>query len=119
MAHNVQVGHWKTKTSLEKYLQTCSVSPKIQKEVYENFHPNKRGANSKDVECIFLAIWNSLLLKIIFIGCGMHNIFRGIIADCTHILESLMTHHKVYTEFERNINPHLEELLRLRLNGVI
>ena len=79
-AHNVQVGHWKNKSTADTYLQTCSVPPKIQQKVYDNFHPSKRGVNGPGVESIFPDIWKSLMLITMFIECDMH-----------HILEELST----------------------------
>ena len=101
---------------MEKYLLACSVLPRIQQEVYENFHPKKRGENSKDVKSILPGIWKSLLFMTIFIKCGMHHIFRGVIAYCFNGIESFVTHNKLYSEFEMNINPYLKELMRLRLS---
>ena len=79
--HNVQVGQWKTKDNVKAYLQACSVQPNIQDEVYDNFHPKRRNDNSKDVDGILPYLWKSLLMITMFIECGMHHIFRGVVRD--------------------------------------
>ena len=99
-AHNVQVHSWKTKESMDSYLQVCLVPKKIRYKVWETLHSTKNRESKEEVPSVIPYIWSFSTLMTTFLEFGMHHILKGIVADCIIVMVAFMTHHKLYLAFK-------------------
>ena len=113
-AHNVRKGTW-TKPTMEAYLTSCCVPDKVSKDVWKYCSEKIPEFMENDDERYIPYIWLSTMPMSAFIETVMHLLFHGIVASIMNVMDRFMSDHGTKTAFEARVNPHIAEIVHLRL----
>ena len=128
---NVKMGVWK-KGTMKAYMRSCSVSSSVIEklwnenkattsdeskeiqindgEVEDGFQVVSRGGSGLPV------IWTWDVLADVFLDCGMHLVFHGVVANIVEVAHQFMTDHKLGSEFIKIVTPYMSDIMTLRLD---
>ena len=79
-------------------------------EVEDGFQVVSRGGSGLPV------IWTWDVLADVFLDCGMHLVFHGVVANIVEVAHQFMTDHKLGSEFIKIVTPYMSDIMTLRLD---
>ena len=128
---NVKMGTW-GKGKLLAYMRSCAISASVidkvwsvnksttveeseqipidEGEIADGFQVMSKSSSGLPV------IWTWDVLSDVFLDCGMHLVFHGVVANIVEVAHQFMADHGLASEFMRMVNPYMLDIATLRLD---
>ena len=118
-AHNVLYCGW-NKGQTKAFANSCAVPNRVTNNIYDRFHAMDI-ADDTDGDAVksdeyMPKVWLSTVKMSAWIDAGMHHLFHGVVHRIMLEMENVFTDEARQTPFENLVNPHLQEIVSLRLD---
>ena len=130
-AYNVTAGIW-NKGVMDTYLRSCAVAKSVQELVWNTNHKKKDTNESRSEEddddeildgfqpingpisCAPILLFSKMVMNV-YVDCGMHLIFHGVVAYICEVMGSFVSDHGLSPSFLSIVSERLSEFKELKL----